>query len=546
MNKNPVVLIVDDQEDNRFVLKTVLKNEKYDFIEAANGQDALEKATERKPDIILMDALMPIMDGFETTRAIRTISSLERTPILMVTALSDKEDRIHALESGVNDFVSKPFDRHEVIARCRSYVNMALLNEKYINATENAVTRFPNRAALFDDLKKIAEPIVIVFTIDEHESLMEFYPTEIIHTLEKEMVQLACKLFPMEPSHYRFYNTRLGEFAFVIDRVIHFTLTEEELVDICEQFYEKIRKEPIRFDDYEFDISITLGIAINDPSPYDNAKTALKEAHKEKKNFLSTEGIIKRAHEEVGNNIAWIKKIKTAILNDKILPYFQPIYHNESGTIDKYECLIRLMDEEGEIISPYFFLDIAKKAKYYHQLTRIMFDKSIAVFHDKEVEFSINLSGSDIENTQMREYILSTIENDPLLASKMVFELLEDESFENFDALKTFVSTVKKYGAKIAIDDFGSGYSNFTRLMDYQPDILKIDGSLIKNIDHDEFSLHIVKTIKSFADKMGIKIVAEFVHSEAIFEIINNIGIDYTQGYYISPPLKAEELKNLL
>ncbi|MDP3302099.1 MAG: EAL domain-containing protein [Sulfuricurvum sp.] len=542
MKTNPRVLIVDDQDDNRFTLKIVLKNENYDFIEAVNGEDAVAKAIEYSPDIILMDAVMPIMDGFEATKAIRNIGSLERTPILMVTALSEKEDRIHALESGVNDFVSKPFDKHEVIARCRSYVNMAQLNDKYINATENAITHLPNRAALIDDLSKMAEPIVILFAIDDHENLMDFYSDEIMHTLEKEVANLACKEFPIAPSQYSFYNTKYGEFAFVIDNVLRLKLTKDLIEATCKEFYTKIRQKPIRFNDYEFIVSITLGISINESSPLDNARTALKMAHKNKLSFLFAEDVIERVHKEVGKNIEWIKKIKIAINNNKIVPYFQPIYNNHNDTIEKYESLIRLIDEEGEVISPFFFLEIAQKGKYYHQLTRIMFDKSIAVFQNKEVEFSINLSGSDIENTELREYILKKLETNPKIASKIVFELLEDETFDSFDTLKTFVTTVKKYGAKIAIDDFGSGYSNFTRLMEYQPDILKIDGSLIKNIDNDEFSLHIVKTIKTFADQMGIKIVAEFVHSEAVFKIVKELGIDYTQGYFISPPISAQEL----
>ena len=543
MKTNPKVLIVDDQDDNRFTLKIVLKNENYDFIEAVNGEDAVAKAIEHTPDIILMDAMMPIMDGFEATKAIRNIGSLERTPILMVTALSEKEDRIHALESGVNDFVSKPFDKHEVIARCRSYVNMAQLNDKYINATENAITHLPNRAALIDDLSKMAEPIVILFAIDDHENLMDFYSDEIMHTLEKEVASLARSLFPIAPSQYRFYNTKYGEFAFVIDNVLRLKLTRDLIESTCKEFYTKIRQKPIRFNDYEFVVSITLGISINESSPLDNARTALKMAHKNKLSFLFAEDVIERVHKEVGKNIEWIKKIKTAINNNKIVPYFQPIYNNHNDTIEKYESLIRLIDEEGEVISPFFFLEIAQKAKYYHQLTRIMFDKSIAVFQNKEVEFSINLSGSDIENTELREYILKKLEANPKIASKIVFELLEDETFDSFDILKTFVTTVKKYGAKIAIDDFGSGYSNFTRLMEYQPDILKIDGSLIKNIDNDEFSLHIVKTIKTFADQMGIKIVAEFVHSESVFNVIKELGIDYTQGYFISPPISAQEVR---
>jgi len=542
MNKSPIVLIVDDQEDNRFALKLALKKEGYEFIEAENGEDAVKKAIQYQPQIILMDAIMPILNGFEATKQIRRISSLERTPILMVTALNESTDRIHALESGVNDFVSKPFDKHEVLARCRSYIAMAQLNEKYINATENPITKLPNRAALLNDLSKIEQPVIIIFSIDAHETLNEFYSDHIMHWLEKEISRLASQFFPLRLDEYSLYNTRFGEFTFVMDQSKLDFLNRDFITSTVFEFYQKIRKEPLQFEDYEFDISVTLGVSYNDPSPFDNARTALKEAKKEKKPYLFADGVIEKSHKNISNNIAWIKKLKMAVSNDKIIPYFQPIYHNQNDQIEKYECLIRLKNEEGEIVSPFHFLEIAKKAKYYHQLTRIMFDKSIAVFADKNVEFSINISGSDVEHTELREYMLSTLDTHRSLGPKIVFELLEDENIRDFITLKQFIATVKSYGAKIAIDDFGSGYSNFTRLMEYQPDILKIDGSLIKDIREDPFSLNIVQTIKSFADKMGIKLVAEYVHNEEVFNIVKDIGIHYSQGYFISPPLQAEQI----
>jgi c-di-GMP phosphodiesterase len=543
MNRKAKVLIVDDQDESRSTLQAVLENEGYDFIEAINGKDALAKAIEHTPDIIIiMDAIMPVMDGFEATKAIRAISAIARTPILMLTSLTSQSDRINALEAGVSDIVSKPFDMYEVITRCRSHVTMAQINKKYINAIENPITRLPNRAALLDDLNKIAQPIVIVFAIDNHKSLMNFYSNEIVQILEKEVASLACKLFPIEPSQYGLYNTQYGEFAFVIDNIQSLNLKKDQIVAICNEFYTKVRQEPICFNEFEFLISITLGISINAVAPLENARTALNLAYIKKIPLLLAEDVVQQFQEGIRNNIEWIKKIKTAIEADKIVPYFQPIYNNHKNTIEKYESLIRLIDEDGEIISPMLFLRIAQKAKYYHQLTRIMFDKSIAIFQNKDVEFSINLSENDIENSELREYILNKLENNPQIASKIVFELLEDENFERFDKLKVFINSVKKLGAKIAIDDFGSGYSNFTRLMEYQPDILKIDGSLIKHIDTDEFSRHIVKTIKTFADKMGIKTVAEFVHSEAVYKIVKTIAIDYAQGYFISPPISAQEL----
>lgn len=318
-----------------------------------------------------------------------------------------------------------------------------------------------------------------------------------------------------------------------------YSLTKEQIISMVIQFYQRLRTEHIHFDDYDFDISITIGVSVNDPSPFDNARTALKEAQKEKKPYMCAEEVIEKSHKEVGNNIAWIKKIKTAISNDNIIPFFQPILDNESGKIEKYECLIRLKSEDGEIISPFHFLEIAKKAKYYHQLTRIMFDKSISVFTDKNVDFSINLSSSDIDHKELRDYIISTLDKNRAIGPRLVFELLEDEDIRDSATLEEFIRTVKGYGVKIAIDDFGSGYSNFTRLMQYQPDILKIDGSLIKDMHKDPFSMHIVRTIKSFADEMNIRLVAEYVHCEEIFMMLKTLGIDYSQGYFISPPIES-------
>ncbi len=121
-------------------------------------------------------------------------------------------------------------------------------------------------------------------------------------------------------------------------------------------------------------------------------------------------------------------------------------------------------------------------------------------------------------------------------ANRIVFELLEDEKVKDFKVVKDFISLVKTFGCKIAIDDFGVGYSNFERLLDYQPDILKIDGSLVKDIEINSFSLSVVKTIIAFAKEQNIQTIAEYVESESIYNILNDIGVDYSQGYYFGKP----------
>ncbi|MFW5989869.1 MAG: EAL domain-containing protein, partial [Campylobacterales bacterium] len=120
--------------------------------------------------------------------------------------------------------------------------------------------------------------------------------------------------------------------------------------------------------------------------------------------------------------------------------------------------------------------------------------------------------------------------------SRAVMEITESEGIEEFDEVIKFIDETKKRGAKVSIDDFGTGYSNFEYLLKLNIDYIKIDGSLIKNIDSDDNSRFIVQTIVDFARKIGVKTVAEFVYSKAIFDIVKSMGIDYAQGYYFGQP----------
>jgi len=119
---------------------------------------------------------------------------------------------------------------------------------------------------------------------------------------------------------------------------------------------------------------------------------------------------------------------------------------------------------------------------------------------------------------------------------RIIFELLESEDIRDFKKIKQFIQHVKAQGIKIAIDDFGTGYSNFERMLSYEPDILKIDGSLIKNIVTNETSRHIVETIVMFAQKQKLTTVAEYVENEAIYTLVRDLGVDYSQGYYFGRP----------
>jgi len=239
---------------------------------------------------------------------------------------------------------------------------------------------------------------------------------------------------------------------------------------------------------------------------------------------------------EYENNLKISNVVRYAVNDSKIVPYFQPIVDNKTSHIHKYECLARLLDENNNVISPTLFIPIAKRIKVYNFVTKIIIEKSFKVFETNNYEFSINLSMEDIMNSEMFHFILEKLKHSNA-SSRVIFEILESEAVQDFNKIARFINEIKRYGAKIAIDDFGAGYSNFSYLIKMNVDFLKIDGSLIKNIDTDKNSCLVVETIVDFANKLGIKTIAEFVHSSTVMDKVKEMGIDYSQGYHIDEPL---------
>jgi EAL domain-containing protein (putative c-di-GMP-specific phosphodiesterase class I) len=227
--------------------------------------------------------------------------------------------------------------------------------------------------------------------------------------------------------------------------------------------------------------------------------------------------------------------VRNAVENLKILPYFQAIVDSKTSEIKKYECLARLIDKNEKILSPALFIPIAKKIKVYKIVTKTIIDKSFETFENSEFEFSINLSIDDIMSSEIFNYIIDKLKNSNA-SKRVIFEMLESDAIEDFKKVDRFISEVKRYGAKIAIDDFGSGYSNFGYLTRMNADFIKIDGSLVQNIDVDKNALLVVETIVDFAKKLGIKTIAEYVHSSVIMDIVKDLGVDYAQGFYIDEP----------
>ena len=379
--------------------------------------------------------------------------------------------------------------------------------------------------------------LLILIQIEDFEILDRFYNILTVDKIEK---MFAFNMLSYLPNAYVFeniYNIGNGRYALLAD-FFDFASSETNIIEYLETFVKNIRKSILIVDEIEYDLNIIVSYSFGKEHLYEDAKCGLDEAINKKMLIKYANDSSIHDHIEAKKNMEVIKMVKIALDNYKIVSYFQPIINNKTRIIEKYESLVRLVDEEGNVLSPYAFLDISKKGSYYNKITHRVLENSFKILEHITTKISINLSSLDIEKEETRDILYELLERYSLDTSRIVFELLEDESVKDFAVIKRFIQKVKKLGVMIAIDDFGAGYSNFERLLEFEPDILKIDGSLIKNIANDVYSRNIVETIVSFAKKQNIITIAEFVENEEIFNILYNLGVDYSQGYYFGEPKK--------
>ncbi len=227
--------------------------------------------------------------------------------------------------------------------------------------------------------------------------------------------------------------------------------------------------------------------------------------------------------------------IRYALKENQVIPHYQGLYNNRVGGIDKYEALMRVCGPDGTIYEPSFFMPIAKKHGLYLALNLAMFSQVFYDFSLIDCPFSLNLSPYHLMDPSFCETIFSYLKkfHKP---SNVVLEILEDECATEIDQLAPFIEAARGYGAKIAIDDFGAGYSNLLAVLKVHPDYLKIDGQIIKDVHTCFENEVIVETVSSMGQKLSIDLVAEFVENAAIQEVIEHHGILYSQGYHFSKP----------
>ena len=398
------------------------------------------------------------------------------------------------------------------------------------------ISGLPNRNKLLEDASMYNFKQMALFNIDKFQKFNDVYGEEIGNIAIKMSAEFLAE--QVDDDNTLLYHIGGDEFVFVVKNAE--MLHHASFIESIENILRNYSKENFIYDGKKFNLIMSAGIAFSGRKKMlAYADMALKDA-KSRNIQLSVFNDDRELEKIHKGDIECHKRLLHALENSNVLSYFQPILPiQDTKKPTKYESLVRLKCEEGKIIPPFNFIQVAKTNRIYNKITKAVLNNTLEVINTYQIPCTLNISMDDIDNPQTLELLYNrfdTYEYNHFLT----IELLETEEFKDYDAVFEFCTNVRSYGIKIALDDFGSGYSNFSHILKLPVDFIKIDASLISNIDRDSHSVIMVETIVGLAKKLHVETIAEFVSSKEILDVVRELGVDYAQGYHIGKPEPIE------
>ncbi len=482
-----------------------------------------------------------IINTFEDERGLEFLDTAKAFNLCSCWSMPVKNEKGMTIGSyALSSFEHRsPAPYHKKLLEAASHIaSIVLKNEASKKQIQkmiyyDALTGLKNKVSLQEELTTKVKRTLIFLDINNFSYVNTAYGFEIGDKILIRVAELLTELYPDN-----LYRINADQFAVKFDGEI----------DI-EEAYLKIKllfaKKTISVEDVKLKVSFTYGGVYSDKNLLKHAALALRKAKEISRNRLYIFDETLDSSQKRKAFIFMNTLIYTAFEENFITPFFQGIYDNKKKKITKYEALVRIQTDKGEVITPFKFLDVAKLSGLLPKLTRVMIDKTFAVMAHKEFSFSVNITEDDLSSYYLVDYLAQKIDQYKINPARVTLEILEGISASGQKNNLKQLRGLKDAGYQLAIDDFGAEYSNFERVLQLDVDILKIDARYIKNIDTDRKSYEIVKAIVGFASNMNIITIAEFVHSKAVQEKVEELGITYSQGYYFSEPTAKLETRPL-
>ncbi|TKV69718.1 EAL domain-containing protein [Marinobacter panjinensis] len=417
------------------------------------------------------------------------------------------------------------------------YRIIQLIRELQASYTDE-LTGLPNRVRLLRDLQTRGGVSLLIINLDRFNEINSLFGNVCgDHVLLAIATRLTAFNHEQARDVLRVYRLPGDEFAILVP-----LLEEQPIHELAGQLRHLVNGERIYWQQQPLTLDVTIGMAVRrnrksgDAADQlvSQAKVAVLQAREQNRHHLLYDPSV-GVEENYEANLYWANRLKAAIDDDRLVPWFQPIHDNQQQRVTKYECLVRMVEPDGRVISAGQFVKIADRLRLNRRITVLMIEKCFACFSHRDEEFSINLSYGDITDSETVSRILEALDHYGI-GNRVIFEILESDGITNYDEIRHFIEQVKPFGCHIAIDDFGTGYSNFSHLLSLNVDYIKIDGSLICNLHEDHTAFLVTSGIVQFARSLNIRTVAEFVHNEAVQERVCDLGIDFSQGDYFGMP----------
>jgi len=561
------LLYIDENQDFLTTITNALKKVFAQVDDANDATIGLDYLKLNNYDIVIVDDKSHIMDIESLIKNIRVHNNFQE---IIVTSQSKSKSEILALYNlDISSLLIKPFKTanfldkilhiSEKLNHTRTYmssevekINADLLYERkrlgrlmvkektllkqidtykdsvHINKYIYELTKLPSRFALQEALDGTLQALIYI-NIDHFEFVNTTYGMGKANKLLKET---ASKLNLYLPKNAMLYHITADEFVILLNDP-----SQDQSKLLTTQIASLFKESPIEFDGHTHFIVFSMGVDEGKGKKlFINAKAASKEARNFGGNQIVEFNIHSEYMKDQRESLYWVGVLQKAFDDDKIFIYYQPIIDNKTQIIKHYEVLCRLMDDKNELIDADKFIHSAKQVGLITQITKTVIDKTFKLFKNNDYNFSINISMNDLHENYLVKFLEYKCDKYNILPARVHLEIVEDIIASTTNSLDEQIVRLKNSGFHVIVDDFGTDKSAYSRMFDLKAEYIKIDGSFIKKLAGDKAHQLIVKSIIDFAKKSKIKTIAEHVETQEVYDIVKELGVDYSQGYFIGKP----------
>nr|WP_295770987.1 EAL domain-containing protein [Rhodoferax sp.] len=545
-----LVLIVDDDRSTRSALRAALQRSGFVVTEAADGSEVEAEVQRMRPDVILMDALMPVMDGFTACARLQESPEWRQIPILMITALEDSASIERAFAAGASDYIPKPIHLAVVNQRVRRLVD-ATRAERHVRhlAYNDSLTGLPNRALFNDHLSRCierAQPMakslaLLYLDLDRFKFVNDTLGHETGDKLLKSVSERIRSCVRSSDC-----VARLGgdEFAIVIDDLPNVGIASGTAQKICHAV-----TAPFEIDGHDIMVSASIGIAVFPINGVDSstllrhADTAMYRAKKKSSGFQFFEENMEASASE---HLRFEGALRRALERNEIVVYFQPIADARDCRIVGMEALARWSHPSRGLVSPLEFIPLAEETGLIIPIGEAVLRAACAQLKkwhaagSPDLYVTVNLSGLQLQQVNFIDTLRNALHDTGVDPRRLTLEITESMLMVHAEETLLLLRAIKATGVELAIDDFGTGYSSLAYLRRFPVDVLKIDRAFTRDMTKNVDDASIVSGIISLAHNLRLKVVAEGVETEEQRNFLAELKCNCIQGYLLSEPLPPD------